>query len=171
MEKTTTGKKKQNNEYFREYYRKNKERISARNKAKYRADRSDPVKLKKHIERATEATRRWRAKHPGKVKKQRKQVYEKRKYRAFEMVSKTGNVECESCGCDEITFLEINHINGGGCQEHKQSSRIATMDRILKGERETNDLNLLCRLCNAHHHLESKNPEQAKRLVVTWGSV
>lgn len=159
---------KQKSEYFREYYLKNKERIQARNKAKYRADRSDPIKLKKHRERATEATRRWRAKHPEKVKEQRKQIYEKRKYRAFEMVSKTGKIECGTCGCDEIAFLEINHIGGGGCQEHRQSGRIASMDRILKGERATNDLNLLCRICNAWEYLATKNEKQAQRFNWHW---
>jgi hypothetical protein len=154
---------KQKNEYFKEYYLKNKERIQARNKAKYHADRSDPEKLKEHRKRATEATRRWRARHPDKVKQKRKDAYNNRKQRAMD---KLGGAICIRCGCDELGFLEFNHKNGGGCKEWRTAKK-SMADRILSGERSTEDIEILCRLCNAHHFLESKNVN-ANRFTVVW---
>lgn len=165
MEKTTRGG--QSNEYFRDYYVKNRERILARNKAKYKENRGTPEKLEAHRKRGTEATRRWRERHPEKVKQVRKKQYDSRKHRAFKMVSTTGSIECRACGCDEISFLEINHVKGGGCKEHRESGRVATMERILKGDRKTDDLEILCRVCNALDFLERKSPE-AKRFKIIW---
>jgi len=161
MESHTNGK--QNNNYFKEYYLKNKVRIQARNKAKYIENRSNPKKLEIHREKSTEATRRWRARHPEKVKQSRKNVYNNRKQRAMD---KLGGALCVRCGCNELGFLEFNHKNGGGGKEWRESKKCMA-DRILSGERNTEDLEILCRLCNALHFLESKN-ETATRFTVRW---
>lgn len=107
----------------------------------------------------------WRTKYPEKQKLARKRAYNNRKLKALKIV---GEAKCVRCGCDELDFLEFNHIVGGGCKEWKQDKGVAMMDKVIGG-RSTNDLEILCRLCNAHHYLESKNKEQAKRLKVVWG--
>lgn len=81
-------------------------------------------------------------------------------------MEKLGGALCVRCKCTELDFLEFNHKNGGGCKEWRESKK-GMADRILKGERETNDIEVLCRLCNAHHYLESKN-KSASRFRVQW---
>lgn len=115
--------------------------------------------------RMTRNTRAWRLRHPDRVKTSRKLVYNNRKRRAMEMI---GGARCVKCGCDHLEFLEINHKNGGGCQEHKMSGRIAPMDRILSGKRSTEGLNVLCRVCNALDYLYRKNPDMAKNYAVMF---
>jgi hypothetical protein len=105
--------------------------------------------------------------HPERTKEIRQQVYNGRKMRVLERVSKNGKICCENCGCTELSFLEINHLNGGGCQEFKGSKK-NVQDRILKGERDTDDLNILCRVCNALDHLQRKNEQMSKRFSIIW---
>lgn len=51
--------------------------------------------------------------------------------------------------------LEINHINGGGCQEfYSTKYRFSFYLDILSGRRNKDDLELTCRVCNAVHYLE-----------------
>lgn len=67
------------------------------------------------------------------------------------------NPRCANCGCDDIRLLEINHKDGGGSKERLQGRNQEMFVRnIYKGIRKTNDLNLLCRVCNSLHYLELK---------------
>jgi hypothetical protein len=61
--------------------------------------------------------------------------------------------KCAHCGCDNLKALEINHKNGGGYKEYKLGGTTRLYSKILNGERKTDDLELLCRICNAHHKL------------------
>ena len=63
-------------------------------------------------ERHREAVRRYRERNADRVRLSRRKQYIARKRRAMEML---GGCRCCNCGCDELSFLEINHINGGGC--------------------------------------------------------
>jgi hypothetical protein len=155
---------KNSRQYQSEYYIKNKKRINARNKKKYQLDRENPEKLKEIRERCTNHTRTYRAKHPEKVKTSRAKQYQDRKKRAMDMV---GGAVCVNCQCDEISFLEFNHKNGGGSKEWRETGR-NIMDRILKGDRHIDDLNILCRVCNALEHLKTKESNSAKRFQVVW---
>lgn len=78
-----------------------------------------------------------------------------------------GNPKCNNCGCDDAKFLEINHKNGGGNQEVQGGRKTGSfyLD-IYKGRRKTNDLELLCKVCNALHYLELKNGKLPFK--VTW---
>jgi len=106
----------------------------------------------------------WRVKYPEKQKLARKRAYNNRKLKA---INKIGYARCVRCGCDELDFLEFNHIGGNGCQDWRANKGIPMMDRILSG-RKTGDLEILCRVCNAIDYLERKNKEQAKRFKVKW---
>lgn len=162
------GKQQKKKKYFNEYYFKNKQRIQLRNKLKYKEKRNSPEKSAIDTQKRTETTKRWRERNKEKVKQIRKQQYDKRKRKAYLQVSKTGKISCNYCGCDEINFLEINHLNGGGAKEHRESGKVATVDRILTGKRDTKDLNLLCRVCNALEYLKSKNSKQIERYKIIW---
>jgi hypothetical protein len=123
------------------------------------------VKKLLNCSRATEATRRYRAKHPDRVKAQRLKQYKARKYKAFLVI---GGAVCKRCGCDEIDFLEFNHKQGGGCKEHRLNKCKPMMDRILTNNRPIQDLECLCRVCNALDYLEKKNLDKAKNYKVRW---
>ena len=78
----------------------------------------------------------------------------RRRLKALTMVDP--NLKCVRCGCDDIRFLEINHINGGGNKEQRDSKHKTVTLRILYYGRKTDDLELLCRPCNVIHALEMK---------------
>lgn len=159
---------KQTNDYFKEYYLKNKERIQKRNKAKYIENRNNPEKLLAHRKRSTEATRRYRLKHPDRVLKLRREQYVKRKQRVMELVGERyGGAKCCSCECTNIDFLEVNHVNGGGCKEWRANKK-GMYDRILSGERKVDDLEVLCRICNAKDHLLRKYGRETDRFTIVW---
>lgn len=63
--------------------------------------------------------------------------------------------KCSHCGCDDFRALEINHVNGGGSKEHRLlSGGYVFYADILSGKRKNDDLELLCAVCNAHHHMK-----------------
>jgi hypothetical protein len=83
---------------------------------------------------------------------------------------KLGGVRCVRCGCSELAALEINHINGGGHREQVETRRIGYVLHcdIVAGRRKTDDLNVLCRVCNAVDYLERKYPEMKGMWVIIW---
>jgi len=52
------------------------------------------------------------------------------------------------CGCSEIDFLEIDHINNDGNAERESIGGQVFCRAIRDGERTTKDLTILCRACN-----------------------
>jgi hypothetical protein len=67
-----------------------------------------------------------------------------------------GGKRCANCGCDEVSLLEINHINGGGraiAKMRQRQNRQLYRD-IAKGRVELSDYNVLCRVCNALHYIQ-----------------
>ena len=84
-----------------------------------------------------------------------------------------GGAVCVRCGCDEIDYLEFNHINGGGSAEWRSNREdlgtyLGAADMILAGKRKTDDLNVMCRVCNALDYLSRKNPSGINRFTVRW---
>jgi hypothetical protein len=66
-----------------------------------------------------------------------------------------GKLQCSNCGIipSNIRLLEINHINGGGYKEVGTDNH-KFYRLILSGKRPTDDLNILCKLCNQAHFIE-----------------
>ena len=81
--------------------------------------------------------------------------YQKKKIQAFNKIKKN-KIECVRCGCNDIRLLEVNHKNGGGSQEKKNSKYSNAVLSVIYGNRKTDDLELLCRPCNHIHYLELK---------------
>jgi len=75
--------------------------------------------------------------------------------------------KCIYCGCDNPGALEINHKNGGGGKENRNPAfdYRRRYREILNGKRE--DLELVCRVCNANHYLCSKG---ITGITVIWTS-
>lgn len=76
-----------------------------------------------------------------------------------------GDVHCVRCGCDNPSLLEVNHKDGGGAKEIKGRSQQFYRD-ITSLRRKTDDLELLCKPCNAVHALELKHGPLP--FVVIW---
>ena len=114
--------------------------------------------------RMTRYTRAYRARHPERVRVSRKAVYDGRKRRAMELI---GGAFCVSCGCDELDFLEFNHVGGGGCEDHRTHGN-TMMDRLLTGKRDPQGINVLCRVCNAIDFLARKKPDAKGRFLTRW---
>ena len=92
-----------------------------------------------------------------------------RKIRAMETV---GGAICNRCGCDELDYLEFNHKNGGGAKEFRENSKIkgylGMTDQLLTGKRIGNDIEILCRVCNALEFLERKSDKSKGRFTIIW---
>jgi len=90
--------------------------------------------------------------------------------RVFFLVSGGPNAKCVRCGCDDWRVLEVNHKNGGGNREHETGRYArALYHDIMQRRRTTEDLEILCRPCNAIHYLEMKFGPLPIRVV--WDAV
>lgn len=100
----------------------------------------------------------WRKKNYEKSKEIYKRHNRKVRLEALQMVSGFDSPICTNCGCDDLHILEINHKNGGGSAEYKrilsQGHNIYWL--IVKAHRSVDDLEVLCKVCNAKHYVEHK---------------
>lgn len=112
------------------YYSKHRLRIRETDKMKYYAN------IDKSRAKSVEYTRRRRMSALSKIGK--------------------GKIECVRCGCNRVDVIEINHINGGGGREKAERAYALLLGDIIAGRRTVDDLELLCKPCNAIHCLEMK---------------
>jgi len=139
------------------YYEKNKEEI-LKNHKKYRDEhKEDHKKYRiKHKEHLKKYNKKYNEEHKEKLKKYMGRWYEQYRVNILNIIS-NDNPHCVRCGCDDIRLLEINHKNGGGSKELQGGKLSSKFSRdILKGIRKTDDLELLCKVCNSWHYLELK---------------
>ena len=109
---------------------------------------------------------KWRLANPEKQKLARRRAFLNRKLKAIRIV---GEAKCRNCGCDEIDYLEFNHINGGGAKEFRTITKyMGMMDQLLTGKRTAEGLEILCRVCNALDFLERKNDKHIGRFKILW---
>jgi len=116
----------------------------------------DKEKRRKYLR---EYMRDWRNKNPISYDKYKikQKGYQKEYYRNLRLkaLDLLGGRKCENCGCDNLKILEINHKNGGGCKEHKQIKSKKHYLEIIQGRKNKEDYNVLCRVCNSQHYVES----------------
>lgn len=86
--------------------------------------------------------------------------------RVFFKISGSIAPVCVRCGCDDTRLLEVNHKNGGGGKETQggRSSNRFYLD-IANGIRSTDDLELLCKPCDAIHALELRYGQLPMKVV------
>jgi len=138
-------KKRANDRAYRE---KNKEELKRKNR-EYN---------EKHKEEKKQYDREYAQKNTTRIKEYHKEYYAKIKLEVLARIDPA--MKCAMCGCDDTRFLEVNHIKGGGNKElqrfkktdHNLSQNFTML--IHKRKRGTEDLNLLCRVCNSIDHLE-----------------
>ncbi len=85
---------------------------------------------------------------------------------AFQKIIGGPIVQCQNCGCDDFRLLEINHKNGGGQPEIRKFRTEGICREIIGGRRTVEDLEVLCRVCNALDYLKHKYGEVP--ITVTW---
>ena len=117
------------------------------------------VRLRPKAAKNLEKLKEWRAKRPGYSTE-----WERRYRRRALLVVGRGIVACVKCGCNRPELIEINHINGGGGKELRGLGN-KWHRQIAKLERPVDDLNLLCKPCNAVHALELKHGALPFRIV------
>lgn len=109
------------------------------------------------------ALKEWRAKNPGYA------TEKSRQYRQIALrVIGGGVVACSECGCNDERLIEINHRDGGGGAEMRAKTSQKFYRDIARLVRPCDDLNLLCRVCNAAHYLETKYGELP--FLIVWGA-
>ena len=147
----------------REYYRANHERILQRERLKYQANH-DQI-----LDRA----KRYYWDNREKIIEKVRQL----KLRALQLISGLEIPRCNNCSCDTLEFLEINHKNGGGTRDYgmhggNMYQAILWGRRTEKGkiQRKTDDLEVLCRVCNSLHYLRLKYPKAKIYPEVRWSN-
>lgn len=64
------------------------------------------------------------------------------RFKALEILG----IECVRCGFNDIRALQIDHVNGGGRQEHIKLGSYGVYRQIVNGR--TKDFQVLCANCN-----------------------
>jgi len=139
------------------YREKNKEKIKKQKHEYYLAHREETI----------QRTKKYHHEHKEERKKYYKENYAEIRLEVLAKIDPS--MKCARCGCDETRFLDVNHIKGGGYEEHKKRGKKVAKNMILlihTGKRGVEDLNLLCRICNALDYLERKYGHT--RLRVVW---
>ena len=130
------------------YREKNKEKIKLKSQEYYQKNRASVI-LK---------TKRNHEKNLVRYKEYYQQWYQNIRLESLSKVDPA--LKCAVCGCDDIRFLEVNHVKGGGKKEErarKSKTHDENQNMILlihNGKRGIDNLNLLCRACNSVDHLE-----------------
>jgi hypothetical protein len=152
-----------NKEYDKEYAKKYRE-IHREEIKEYNKEY-----VKKNWESVYAYRKKWVQEHPEARKKIKHNSIEKVRIEVLRILS-NGNPVCVNCGCDDIRMLEINHINGGGYQDTKGCRGSRFYQKIKQGKRKTDDLNVLCRICNAWHALELRFGKLPFKITYDRGS-
>ena len=105
--------------------------------------------------------------NPEYARKQKSQYINNKKL-VLEML---GGAKCVNCGCDVFEFLEVNHKNGGGYKEQKETKCNNVVNRVIYKHRKIDDLEVTCHVCNHLHYLIRKNPKQAKGFKIFWTKI
>ncbi len=141
----------------KEYYSAHREEVLRKAKERYRAN-PEPVKdYQKEYHRRNRSyclvrAKRYHEAHKGELK--------------AEVMAAYGG-KCTCCGEDQLEFLTIDHINGGG-NKHRRSIGWASLYRWLKKNGfPKKGFQVLCWNCNIAKGFYGKCPHQkALRLVV-----
>jgi len=143
----------------REYYKKNKKKLNRQAREHYRKN------SKKIIKRTT----KYHHEHKEERKKYYSKYYQDIRLKVLSRVNP--EMKCAMCGCEDIRFLDVNHIKGGGNKERKLLSKddnYVSQNMILlihNNKRGIEDLNLLCKACNAIDHLEREFGKTGLKVV------
>jgi len=123
--------------YQRAYYKANKEKHNAQSTAWRQAHKNDP----QYKERLHQAYKRRREELNARGRKQWAAV----RYRVLTIYG----LCCACCGEHRLPFLAIDHINGGGNRDLKNSGNSRSMWKRMIVEKDPAKYQTLCWNCNA----------------------
>lgn len=98
-----------------------------------------------------ERARRFRAEHRLKIFLNNKRLIAKTQDRRRRVIALLGN-KCVYCGCVWYECLDIHHKNLDGEKDLSRRNKYTFYQRILDGERSTDDLALACKKCHRCFH-------------------
>lgn len=150
--------KKCKSEYDKKYRFVHRQDIKCQQK-KYRLTHQQQIK---------EHRKKYNLLYRRQIKESLHRHFQDLRSRAVEIVGK-GKLTCVDCDCDDIRLLEINHKNGGGNKEYRSRGYSRFFNGIISGRRKTDDLNLLCKVCNARHAAGLKyGKDLTKHWEIKW---
>jgi hypothetical protein len=95
--------------------------------------------------------------------------YRPEKYRRLrdEVFEILGGARCIECGCDVRELLEVNHIEADGAHERKQLGKqpLSLYQDIRAARVDKMRYNVLCKVCNALHFVQTVRGIQGHRVV------
>ena len=95
-----------------------------------------------------EYQKKWRENNKEKSHICYRNWYTNLKKKVLQKLARGGKICCRRCGSEDLSWLEVNHINGGGRKEYKIKSGVGLYQAIVRGTRKIDDLEILCRPCN-----------------------
>ncbi|KKL20144.1 hypothetical protein LCGC14_2458370 [marine sediment metagenome] len=101
---------------------------------------------KKYYSKIRETRKSWPSRRPEVAKAKRQAL-------KTALINYYGNGECACCGEKEITFLTIDHIEGGGCKHLKKIGY--NFYKWLKQNNYPKGYQVLCFNCNRGKHLNN----------------
>ncbi len=85
---------------------------------------------------------------------------------------------CSSCGCNELSFLEINHKENNGNKDKEYINENTGKPKrrtiqfyldVARGIRPVDDLDIRCKVCNSLELLKTKNLNAAaNKYKIIW---
>lgn len=146
----------------KDFYWSHRKQESERHKIYYQLNKEWEIKrcreyCRLHKKWETASYKKWCLLNRWRISGYKKRCRLKERLKILRIVGK-GILRCSECGCDDIDLLEINHKDGGGTKElcGKGNRPYQFYRSIIKEVRRTDDLNLLCIVCNTAHYVKLK---------------
>jgi hypothetical protein len=147
-------------QYSREYYQKNKDRISACHQV-WRAKNRDKINARAR-EQYKNPTYRARQKELRAARYKEINIYRRIRHQALRIaVFQAYGNRCVCCGESQYQFLSIDHINGNGKYDRKQKGGANWYGYLLKNHPD--HVQILCYNCNMAKALFGVCPHQEKK--------
>lgn len=121
-----------------------KKRWQKRNKEEYRKRRM--AYYRAHKSRFQERNRQYYHRHRDKLLEQVNAHARRRRSALKAALYKKLGGKCKRCGITDVRVLCVDHVNGGGWQERKESTYTTLYTRMLADT--TGKYQLLCHNCN-----------------------
>ena len=151
---TDPVEREKNRLHCKKYYETHKEQHREYARKWEKAHRNEP----KYKEYSRLKSKKWHDADINRAREVYKRHNRKLKLIALQTISKVNEPFCVRCGCKDLRLLETNHKNGNGTKDiNCYTGRGSGFNRaIIKGIRKVDDLEVLCKVCNAWHYVEQK---------------
>jgi hypothetical protein len=74
-----------------------------------------------------------------------------------------GQIRCACCGETEISFLSIDHINGGGTKQRRENKSLKCLAAWVRSQGYPKDFQILCMNCNRGKYVYGECPHTRAR--------